>query len=79
MSNDKLLRIENKIDKISDHISSIDITISKQHVSLQDHIRRTELLEEKLQPVERHVNMVNGAVKLILVISAIAGIYLVFK
>jgi len=79
MSDDRLKRIEDKVDKVVDQISEVNITLAKQHVSLKEHIRRTALLEDKMEPIDRHVKMVNGAVKLLLIISALAGIYMVFK
>lgn len=71
-SNNKLNRIEDKIDKISDSIGSINITLAKQHQSLDEHMRRTELLEKIVEPIEKHVIMINGIIKLI-VLLATAG------
>lgn len=62
---DELTRIENKIDRISDRIGSIDVTLAAQHESLSDHIRRTELLEETVKPLVRHDAMMQGALKVI--------------
>lgn len=76
MADDKRIeRIETKIDDIADHLSSIDITLSAQHISLKEHIRRTTLLEQELRPVKKHVMMVEGAFKLIGIMAAIAAIY----
>lgn len=76
-------RLEEKIDKISDKISSIDVTLAKNTVSLEEHIKRTNILEQKLGPVEKHVNMVDGALKLIAVAAMVAtiaeSIHLIFK
>lgn len=62
---DRQIRIEDKVDKIIDKIGSIDVTLAAQHVSLTDHIRRTELLEKEIEPIKKHVSMVHGAMKLI--------------
>lgn len=75
----KIQRIEDKLDKVAEHISAIEVTLGKQHVSLEEHIKRTNLLESKIDPIENHVSMVNGALKLILLLSAVAGIYAVLK
>lgn len=64
MSDDRLERIESKLDKVVEHISSIDSTLAAQHVSLDDHIRRTELLEKDVAPLKAHDNMRAGAFKL---------------
>jgi hypothetical protein len=71
---DRIIRIEDKIDKVMEHTSSIDITLAKQHVILEEHVKRTNLLEEKLEPIQKHVNMVHGALKLIGLIATIAAI-----
>lgn len=70
----RIVRIENKIDKVVEHIGSIDVTLSAQHVSLAEHIRRTNALEAKVQPIEKHAAMVSGALKLIGMMSVIATI-----
>ncbi len=64
----------NKIDKIFDRLSSIDVTLAAQHESLKDHIRRTEILEEAFEPVKNHVSMVNGALKFIALCGILATI-----
>ncbi len=74
MSNDVLLRVEAKIDKVHERLSSIDATLAGQHVSLVEHIRRTSILETKLEPVEKHVDMVHGALKLIGLVAMLGGI-----
>lgn len=72
-SDDRIIRIENKIDTMADHVSSINITLAAQHESLKDHMRRTEILEETIKPITKHDHMVLGAVKLILLVTAILG------
>lgn len=75
MSDDPIVRIENKIDKLSDRMSSIDVTLAAQHVSLKDHIRRTSLLEGAVIPMQAHVSRVEGAIKFIGFISVLAVIF----
>lgn len=67
-------RIEDKIDKISDRLNSIDVTLAKNTVSLEEHIKRTNLLEEEVKPIKKHVDMIEGALKLIGVLAMIAAI-----
>lgn len=78
MDDKRLERIEKKVDDISEHLSSIDVTLGAQHISLKEHVRRTNLLEQKLHPVEVHVNRVEGALKLITLAAAIAAIVELF-
>ena len=64
--------VNDKLDKISEDISEINVTLAKQHVSLEEHIRRTKLneiaiekLSDNLVHVNKHVNHVEGAFKLL--------------
>lgn len=63
-----------KLDKIYDRLSSIDSTLSSQHEVLKEHIRRTEVLESEIKPVQRHVTMVEGAIKFIGLLALIVGL-----
>lgn len=72
-NDDKFNRIEGKIDSISERLNSIDVTLVAQHESLKYHIRRTDLLEKAVEPINKHVNMVAGAMKLLAVILAVMG------
>lgn len=77
--------INNKLDKLDSRIDNVDITLAKQSILLDEHIKRTGIAEENigmlradLKPVEAHVSMVQGAIKLIafgaVIIGAAAGI-----
>lgn len=75
MADDKRLeRIEDKIDKIGDKQSEMSATLSAQHISLQEHMRRTALLETAIKPIVRKISMAEGALKLIGILAAIATI-----
>ena len=49
---DSSTKFERKLDKITDKLSSIDVTLAAQHESLKEHMRRTELLERQLEPLK---------------------------
>lgn len=75
MNDDKrITRIEDKVDKIIEKISSIDVTLAAQHVSLKDHIRRTEILEKEMKPVKKHAERVKITFGLIGGVSVVLGI-----
>jgi flagellin-like hook-associated protein FlgL len=74
-------RVLNKIDSVDEKIGSIDKTLVAQHRSLEHHIERTALAEEniklirsELKPVYKHIHMVEGALKLLGLISAVLGV-----
>lgn len=70
----KMSRIEDKIDKISDKIHSIDVTLAAQHESLKIHIKRTDLLEKKADKLEMVVSRTDGALKLVVAIAITVAI-----
>lgn len=74
-----------KLEKMDSRLDSIDKTLVKQEVNLDNHIKRTDLLEKhtdklfrELEPIKKHVNHVEGGMKLLgllsLVIGVVAGI-----
>lgn len=75
MENDeRLTRIENKLDTISGRMGQIDVTLAAQHTSLQEHMRRTSLLEARIEPIEKHKYMVDGVLKFLGVVSLTGGV-----
>lgn len=70
--------MKKRLKLIEKHLVSIDVTLAKQSVILEEHVKRSNMLEDKLQPVERHVAMIQGAVKLISLLAVILGIIKVF-
>lgn len=65
---------EAKIDKILEKIHSIDITMARNTASLEAHMKRTDLLEKKLEPVENHVSLINASFKVFGAVGAVIGI-----
>ena len=66
-----LEKLFDRQDKILDKITQIDITLAKQEVSIEHHIKRTaiaeeniELLRNDLKPIKRHVQTVDILIKL---------------
>ena len=70
----RLDRIEIKLDEVAQRLGSIDSTLAAQQVSLDEHIRRTEILESDIKPVKKHVNMIEGAIKFIGLLAMFAAI-----
>lgn len=77
MHPDDLLRLEGKIDRIGDRISSVDVTLAKQSEQLGEHMRRTALAEanlesvrEELEPLKKAHAMWSGVGKALTVLAA---------
>lgn len=71
---ERLEKVNDKLDSIKDHISSIDITLARQADSLAYHIKRTDLLEAKLEPMTKKQDMMHGVIKFVGFLAILAGI-----
>lgn len=74
MDERRLERIEAKIDDLSDKLGENNIILGKQHVVLEEHMRRTSLLEISVKILTRHRDMVEGGLKLLGILSLVLGI-----
>lgn len=70
-------KLEQKLDKLDQHLDNVDKTLIVQEANLRDHMRRSDLLEKKMVPIENHVNRITWAVRGILWFCATAGSVLV--
>lgn len=73
--------IKSKLDTVAEDITDIkislakiDVTLEKNTESLIVHEKRTSQLESRVVPIEKHVAMLNGALKLLGVLSLIVGL-----
>lgn len=74
MDDRRFERIEQKLDSVSDRLSSIDTTLAAQHESLKQHMKRSDLLEAQVEPLKRHVAMVEGIARAIGGVAVLAAI-----
>ena len=70
----RLARIEDKLDKVVEKIGSIDVTMARNTEQLAEHMRRTELLEEEVKPISTHVANLKGVTKLLAILALLAGV-----
>jgi chromosome segregation ATPase len=86
----RITRIEEKLDGLSTTLHAVDKTLVAQHASLKEHIRRTALAEDAieyirndLKPVRAHIHRVDGVLKFIgfmaLSISLLGGLLKIFS
>lgn len=77
------MQVIEKLDKLDERLDNVDKTLIRNTASLEEHIRRTEILEAEMEPVKTHVAQVSGIVKFIILLSSAAGIiqaiYLLMK
>lgn len=74
MSDDRIIRIEDKIDKIDGHLCEMKVTMAQQHEVLKEHIRRTEAVEAIVIPIAKRDAMLLGAWKVIWKSAALISI-----
>ena len=75
------VQIEAKLDKIATDISEINQTLIRNTVSLEYHVKRTDLAEARmeaiasdLKPIQEHVSKVHGALKLLSILAVVLAI-----
>lgn len=76
---DELDKIDKKVDKLDDRLDKIDVHLAEYNSHLEIHIKRTNLLEEEVKPIVKHVYMVNGALKLLASSGILLTIYKVLE
>lgn len=72
-------KLDQKIDKIVDKQGEMAVILAAQHESLKQHMRRTALLEDAIEPIKRHVYMINGGLKLIGAIAIVVELIKVLR
>jgi membrane carboxypeptidase/penicillin-binding protein PbpC len=68
--------IDEKLEKITEKLSSIDVTLAVNTQSLVEHVKRTNLLEAELKPVSKHVVMMETTFKVIGIVGSAAAFIL---
>lgn len=63
-----------KLDKISEDISEIKVTLAAQHVTLVEHARRSTALEAQIEPLKAQSNEIKGAATFIKIMGTLATI-----
>lgn len=75
----RLERIEKEMSIVRNILIRLDKTMVINTRSLDEHMRRTKLLETELKPITKHVEQMRGAAKLIGLLALIASIVMVVK
>ncbi len=75
-----ILKIWENQEEMKSDLTDIKVTLAEQHITLEDHTRRSlaneeavELLRQHIKPIEQHVLMVNAVVKIALGIGGAIG------
>jgi hypothetical protein len=63
-----------KVDEVLHRLGKIEVTLAEQHITLKDHIRRTELLEAKVIPIEKNTFKLDAVYKFLFHSGIVAGV-----
>jgi phosphoenolpyruvate carboxylase len=82
MTDKKLLeKLDEKLDLVETRLSSIDVTLAKQELNLQEHMRRSllneeaiDLIKEELKPVQKHVTQVHTILQVVGFVAVLVSI-----
>lgn len=73
-------RLEAKLDKLDEKLDRVVVTQAKHEVTLEgqakvlvEHMRRTELAENRLIPIEKHVTVIHGGLRAVGAAATIAS------
>ena len=67
-------RLELKLDQIVHCQNEMQITLAKQQVILDEHIKRSNMLETQMDSVMEHVNGLKGVTKALKILAFLAAI-----
>lgn len=68
--------LKDELEKLSEKQDRMNETLIRNTATLEEHVRRTNLLEAEIKPIKRHVDVVQGAGKFTV---AIAGLVATLK
>lgn len=60
-------------DEQASMLARVDKTLDRNTASLEEHMKRTSLLESELRPIKAHVEFVNSAAKFVTILFGAAG------
>lgn len=75
---DKIERILEKVNDIDVKLGKHEIILEKNTDSLIEHMRRTDLLEEQIKHVEKHVTRIEAAYAFFLKLCAFFAFFIPF-
>jgi uncharacterized protein YdcH (DUF465 family) len=70
-------KVDTKFDRVEERLDSLDQTMTRNTSSLQEHMRRTELLEkaqEEMKPIKTVYTVAWGLVKVVGAIGVLLGL-----
>ena len=60
------------LQSIDSRLLEIEKTLVRNTTSLEEHMRRTQIVEEELKPIKTHVTVMNALAKIVIAIITLA-------
>lgn len=67
---EQLNKIESKLDKMDDKLNVIDVMVARQQVILEEHVKRTNMLEDVVKTVNEQYAFMKVLLKVIAACAA---------
>ncbi len=64
-NNEQLTRLEDKVDKIADTGVKQEVNLARLTVSVEEHVRRTNILEEQIKPLIKQSTIISWVCKVL--------------
>lgn len=61
------------VKEVNESLKRIDVTLAKQAVQIEYHIRRTDILEDAIKPLQVQKAQIDGVLKALGLVSALGG------
>ncbi len=68
------MSVDDKLNYVVEQIGGINKTLEFQSKQLETHIKRTELLENRISPIEDHVKFIQWLVRITVYLSTVGGL-----
>jgi len=65
MTHDEMRWLREQLEKLQDKQEANTVVLSRLTISVEEHVRRTNLLEADIKPLKTHVAFVNATAKLL--------------
>lgn len=72
-------RVLDKLDRLDERLDSMSNTQVRQAASLDEHMRRTEILENEMKPIKNHVALTSAVAKIVAAVGALLSLALGIK
>lgn len=79
MKKDEFLYLSDKMDMLDDRLDGVETVLKLQEQNLSAHMRRTELLEQQVSPLNKFMYAAYGIIAFLVFVASITGVVQLLK